>query len=182
MRNKANFARAEIGAKPSVGKELCRMYLSHQLGKTKPILTAMPIRRSAFPGAKRAKQSQFPAVQGGSRPGGREAWRAIVQNEANLAPVSGNGRAPASPGASAEGRLCKTKPIFKGLIMEITSLQKSGYGGFTQSCGREKRTQFASEADGTFRLRTAGQDLQYGKPPGIVLVRTSHGERELLNG
>jgi hypothetical protein len=88
------------------------MYLSHQLGKTKPILTAMPIRRSAFPGAKRAKQSQFPAVQGGSRPGGREAWRAIVQNEANLAPVSGNGRA-GKPGGLGRGSIVQNEANFQ---------------------------------------------------------------------
>ena len=31
------------------------------------------------------KQSQLPAAPGGSRPGGRGAWRAIVRNKANLA-------------------------------------------------------------------------------------------------
>ncbi len=70
--NKPNSFGSEIEAKPFSRKELCRAYLSRQLGKTKPIRVTMPIRiglpnaevcvwgpRSAFPGTKRAKRTQF---------------------------------------------------------------------------------------------------------------------------
>ncbi len=61
-----------------------------------------------------AKRSQFQAVPGGSGPGERGPWRAIVQNRAILTPVSGNGRAPAGMGP-CRGRLRKTKPIWPSL-------------------------------------------------------------------
>ncbi len=43
-----------------------------------------------------------------------------------------------------------------------------------------KQSQFRSTAGGTLRLRTARRDLQYsGEGLGVMLVRTSCGEREL---
>jgi hypothetical protein len=47
------------------------MYPAHRFGKTKPIPTPGPIRRSAFPGAVCAKQTQLP--EAGHR-GGVGRW------------------------------------------------------------------------------------------------------------
>ena len=55
--------------------------------KTNPISATGAHRaiQSPLSGASHAKRSQFPAAPSGSKPGGRGAWRAIAQNEANLA-------------------------------------------------------------------------------------------------
>jgi hypothetical protein len=84
--NKANFGEAKIAAKSFTEEDLCHVCPSHRGGKTKPILTAMPIGRSAFPGAGRAKQTQFRAASGGPEPGRWRSWGPVPRNEANSPP------------------------------------------------------------------------------------------------
>ena len=111
VQNKANFGRSMIGAKPFSRKELCRIYPSHRLGKTKPILTAMPIRRSAFPGALRAKRSQFGRA-GGDRVPPSPAPRGCCTNKANFAGAPRNGRGL----LPFRCQSFKTKPICPGEV------------------------------------------------------------------
>jgi len=63
--NKANFGESRIGAKVFTEEDLCRVCPSHRVGKTKPILTAMPIGRSAFPGSQTCETK--PIRAGGDR-------------------------------------------------------------------------------------------------------------------
>jgi hypothetical protein len=80
--------------------------------ETKPIVPGCPEmgagRQTRAPaGVHCAKQSQFRAVPGGTRLGGRGPWRAIMQNKANLAPLSGNGRAERA--GPWQGRIVRNK-------------------------------------------------------------------------
>jgi hypothetical protein len=131
VRNKANSGGGKTETKPFAGKELCRVCLSHGFSKTKPIRATMPIRRSAFPGANRAKQSQLGRADDDRVPPS-PAPRGCCTNKANFAGAPRNGRwllsfrcqscktKPICPGevsgedahpTKSRGRSCKTKPI-----------------------------------------------------------------------
>ena len=144
--------------------------------KTNPILRATPGGTGPQGHGRRgkcAKRTQFPAVPGGSGPGGRESWRAIVPNEANLGRslkvevssvktgkvVVGASNFALYPSSSAEGRSCKTKPISVGAELELNHLRKKSYAVCTCLIGSAKQSQFSPRCRSGDR-RSRGRNVQ----------------------
>jgi hypothetical protein len=129
-----------------------------EMCKTKPIY-ARPVGR-ANPETNHAKRTQFlppgPIVRNkansrqcrvGRGPGYEGRGGQSCKTKPIWPPVSGNGRAPAGPGASAEGRLCKTKPICLGRAGETTT-KAAGLDAATRPVGQLRETKPISGSAG----------------------------------
>jgi hypothetical protein len=155
VRNKANFGGSRIGAKPFTEGELWRLCPSPRVGKTKPISATMPVGRSAFPGGKRAKRSQFGRVGGGRTPPSL-APKGCCTNKANRPAVS----AGMGPGGPGPGAAVQTNPISRrwqrakqsqfapGRCRARTPNPRSGRGQAPRRIegNRAKQSQFRSAA------------------------------------
>ena len=113
---------------------------------------AQPIRLSLRAGStkKRAKQSQFRAGPGGTRPEGQGPWRAIVRNEAN----SGWPQACAAGGIDTQevgrGRptyeeTCETNPISGTGRTMVNPSETEGYDELDRQKRSEKQSQWGGE-------------------------------------
>ncbi len=81
------------------------------------------------------------------------------------------------------GLLCETKPISIRPVPEVTSLQKTRYIDSFESCGREKQSQFPPGPGVLCGCGWRGRAYNAARERlGMVFVRTSDGEKELLDG
>jgi hypothetical protein len=137
VQNKANSRRAGPLGPDVQTKPICRRGARKTIAKARGLDDATPsgerANKANLPPGQPAEPSLGPIVQnepnschrgrscetkpipgsaGGARHGGRGAWRAIVQNEPNLAPVSGNGRAGRPRGGLGRRSIAQNGPNF----------------------------------------------------------------------
>ncbi len=124
VRNKPNFRSGASDGKCFMRKWLWRIRPARPCEKTKPISTSVPIGRSAFPGAFRAKQSQLAVVGGQLSVVGR---RTAVQNKPNLEKSRWHSEADYAKQSQFRQSRCPSIPLFQSDAFRAKQSQ------FTQS-------------------------------------------------
>jgi len=114
-----------------------------------------------------AKRSQFPAVPGGTRPGGRRPWRAIVQNKPNLAPGVRKWARAGRPGASAGVDCAKRSQFRAGVVGGAIVRNKANLRGFGR---RARASSLAPHSSGLPWVNCAKQSQFTPHRPGRTLA------------